>query len=354
MKSRFGKALAAAGVMLIALTGCTDAKINVDIKSDETASLTMSFEVQRDQLDEALKSYAGGGVTSDAFVQQLKKTASQNDDKTAKIEIKDEDKVIGLRETSTRKISDIPKTGEQGITVSQESSNYLVNIPANTLVKSFIDELKIDPEKIFTSFDVAVSFPGNVQKVNYDGKISGNQVSWSLDNVLKSVKDDKPLKALGAVESSGPPVFLFIVIGFLIIGAGAIVAYRYFGIGKNSFGPRGKTPKPVSPSEDSSVGHWNNNPTQQAPVNNIPAPPVAPPVQTFAAPSAPQQPEQSAPTPPQSVFPQRPQAAPQQPRMPFPPSRPATPPVAPEQPSSPPAAQQRKPLPPLPPLPPRR
>lgn len=351
MKSRLSKALAAAGVMLIALTGCTDAKINVDIKSDETASLDMSFQIQRDQLDEALKSYAGGAITSDAFVEQLKKTSAQSDDKTAKIEVKDDDKVIGLRETSTRKVSDVPKTGEQGITISQEDSNYLVNIPANTLVKSFIDELNVEPEKLFTSFDVSISFPGDVQKVNYDGKISGNKVTWNLDNVIKSVKEDKPLKALGAVESSGPPLFLFIVIGLIVVAGIGIVGYRYFGVGKNSFGPKGKTPKPVSPSENSSVGHWNNSPVQQEPVNNAPLPPVAP-VQTFSAPPAPQKPQPSM--PPQNAFPQRPQVAPQQPRMPFPSTRPSSPITPPQKPSSPPESQQRKPLPPLPPLPPRR
>jgi hypothetical protein len=350
MKSRFSKALAAAGVMLIALTGCTDAKINVDIKSDETASLDMSFQIQRDQLDEALKNYAGGAITSDAFVEQLKKTSAQSDDKTAKIEVKDDKKVIGLRETSTRKVSDVPKTGEQGITISQDDSNYLVNIPANTLVKSFIDELNVEPEKLFTSFDVAISFPGDVQNANYGGKISGNTVTWNLNDVMKSVKEDKPLKALGAVESSGPPLLLFIVIGLFVIAAAGIVAYRYLGVGKNSFGPKGKTPKPVSPSEDSSVGHWNNTHTQEKPVNNIPTPPA----QTFASSPAPQQTQPMPPIPPQNVFPQRPQAAPQQPNIPFPSSRPLPPVTTPQQPSSPPEGQKRKPLPPLPPLPPRR
>lgn len=350
MKSRFTKAFAVVGVLTLALTGCTEAKIGIDIEGDNTAATKMSFEIDRAELDKTLANY--GGLSSSEFLQELKTEAEKSSGEGQNIDAKviDEDDIVGIELSSA---GAIPEDGNasQGAgteTIIKQDDNYVVTVPVNEMVASFA-ELG-DPKDIFTSFDVHIAFPGDVVEANYDAKTSGNEVLWNTDNVLASLEANEPLVATGSAKAGGIPVLLGIVIGLLVLaGAGGAAYVFYF---KDKLGK--KNDDSNEDSVDNTVPtppvNWGNNGEPAQPAKNAYGEPHASGTNNAWNQPSPQ----SLSAQSEFITPQ-PVSAPTPPIPPLPRTTPAQSPVAspPDTPSSPSTGGQRK-LPPLPPLPPRR
>jgi hypothetical protein len=255
-KRRVLRSIVVAGAMLWLLTACADVDINVKVDDASTVEYSYEATVSREDVE------ASGIMTADEALVYLYSTVDALEESGAKYEIIDADgrigsitSIKGTYEGTKTLPKSSPTTSTPYLEVSKDSNDLItVSIPVAEVVKAYDITTKEDFKKAFTSFNVTIEFPGNVKEVSNNGKVSGNTVTWTAENVYDATSKGQLLIAKGEEVPSGPPM-LMIALGFillLVLGGGGFMGYKKY--------QQFKFRKDVADAEAEDEAHYRDHP----------------------------------------------------------------------------------------------
>lgn len=206
--SRIASALLASAVILL-LSGCVKFQAHLTVTPDNTlngdivvASVVGDGDNAKDQANDRavaiekqlLPNLAGAaGVTRNGY---------------------DEDGYVGSRFTlSNTPIDAINSTGDGGSLKLERDGDTFV-FSGNVDFTPDSDEVPKDADK--SNIEVAITFPGTVTEHN--GKLEGTRVSWNT-----SYEGSLDMHAVASAEPSGPPVWVWVLIGLGILAIVAVM-----------------------------------------------------------------------------------------------------------------------------------
>ncbi|MBX3067866.1 MAG: hypothetical protein KF844_04380 [Cryobacterium sp.] len=241
--SRLFSSIGVALVALLSLSGCMSFTFDVNINSDQTASVSVSIGYDKEAFSNLYSSQ--GGEAPKNICDAIKKGQDKTDEsKDVTITWSETDTECVQKMTPNKvghfdehgikyengKSSDnatsgfqIVKKGDSAV-VTFASSEFTSSVGADGSADSDSDSPSMDWQNIITKFKLNVTFPGTISKVNFDGKLSnGNHtVTWDLKAMKKSAEAGEKLEAVGGLASS----FSFlpiILIGLLVLLVAAAV-----------------------------------------------------------------------------------------------------------------------------------
>jgi len=227
MKKRVIKSFALAGVMIAILAGCADVDINVKIDEAGTADYTYQTTVAREDVD------SSGMVTADEYLAMIKESEGAYPE-GINTEVIDEGGKIGniISVKGEYDSEGFTFLKEQGLVELSASADDMVTvtIPVATLLEAYGVSEKAAFKAMFKSFNVVVEFPGNITEVSSDGKVEGNKVTWTAEQVYNAVVANESLIVKGSQAPSGPPMLLiaFGLIGLLVLAGGGFFGWKKF------------------------------------------------------------------------------------------------------------------------------
>ena len=199
------RAMALATVSAIALTGCVQVEINVDLQEDDTLSGEVITAFSQEVIELA------GEDTLDQLLE-----AEQNIDgsvteryESAETTEAGEPAYVGTRTTfADQPLADFDAAGE-GVDIVRDGNDYVVSgHPEDLSAQTGGQELPPGAQ-----VSLSVTFPGEVS--SHNGVLEGNTVTWDLTTHTDSIE------ARGAASTGGFPTWLVIVIIALVgIGIG--------------------------------------------------------------------------------------------------------------------------------------
>lgn len=216
------KTLVGVVVILLSLSACADVNYETVVTEDSSVTIKYELQVNRAELDKGL---AKQGLNPRDFEKEF----IEEQKKSSGLEIKEFNSGLNIGYTATfkGKIEDLAPDKQSPYAVMELTSEdtLKITLPINNLIEPFITGLPEDAQA-FTSFDVSVSFPGNVEAANFEGHIFSNTVTWNLEQVLQTIERKEPLIASGSmttvtspfvIAGIGAALFAFVIIFLIII-----------------------------------------------------------------------------------------------------------------------------------------
>lgn len=240
MRSKFLKAIAGSGILLLALTGCVDLESSIDIRDDGTATVEYQYLIQNDYLKQmgmAPEQYEEAIVIKNDTSEILKTETGTGLKSVKEVIWEGENANYGSKsvEEALKVASTDPEARDNLPTlIKREGDNIAIGFPLYpteepTDEPGQMSVSDVGPEAIFDSFIVSATFPGDVKEASHGGKIDGHTVTWNLDSVVKSMEAKEVLTATGASSEGGAisfPIIIILVVALLGLGAGGFFLFK--------------------------------------------------------------------------------------------------------------------------------
>ncbi|PSL08548.1 uncharacterized protein DUF3153 [Haloactinopolyspora alba] len=266
-----GKALRAlgAGLLMVSLTGCVKAEMQLELNSDDTVDGSMVFALSKDMQDMA----AAMGEDPDAMFDQMDTDLPEG----TETEHYEDDEFSGKRYTFDG--ADLSEFAEEsdGFSITHEGEEFVVSGAMDT---SAMDPSQMqgmeglegqlggdaaDLQGMMESVDISLSitFPGEV--IEHNGELDGNTVTWVPE-------PGETLEVSARAEDSGGggmPVWLWIVIVLVVIvGLVALLYFMARNRGQSSPEGAGSVPPPPPAGMAASTGETQMGQAEASPVGD--------------------------------------------------------------------------------------
>ncbi|GAA4360721.1 LppM family (lipo)protein [Paeniglutamicibacter cryotolerans] len=274
------KPLAVIGLLLglvIALTGCVKMNIDIVIKDQDTADISMVMAFKQEVLQgKSVEEFLGTMGVDDPFADMPA---------DAKREEYNQDGFQGYRVVlNDQKLTDSGVPGVDGITqdsgLEYADGKYTFHAP--------IESGNEAGKEAITESTMSITFPGKVLEASEGAIIEGNKVSFDMltasGTEVSAVAEGKPAGIAGQFSGSSMG-WIWWVLGGLILVAGALVAFLVIYQRRNAVAAAAASPAYPVPTGDSgqetmrfAEPGWAAGQAQsQAPMPPMPPMPPAPP-----------------------------------------------------------------------------
>lgn len=210
MKTRIIKSVALAGGLIVALSGCADLSLSINLEEDGDATMTQSMSLEKSVV-EAM------GTTPEEYQERM--MADLTDRAGVKYTPTETEDTIGYTGSfeGVWKGEESIFTGETTaeapipISITEDGDNIVASLPVFDGSEEGADPKLM--EEMLNSFDISITFPGNAKSASHNGVVDSNTVTWDLDSVIESIDSKEPLVATGAASASEGISLLYWVLG---------------------------------------------------------------------------------------------------------------------------------------------
>ncbi|MGL5405867.1 MAG: LppM family (lipo)protein [Propionibacteriaceae bacterium] len=200
--------------IVLLLSGCMRMTTDIEIKSNETAGISIDIGIEKKVAKTAKSS---GYINETSMCDSKVFKSSFPKDKNITLKSYDEGDFIGCRISGDVPISEV---SNKNISLKHEGNIWIFKFDGSSATNSFNGK---SASQVFSDFSFSIKFPGKVLTHSGSSKVSGTTVTWNnADEAFSSegltATAEDTASAASVASSYLPKIVLGALIGAAIIG----------------------------------------------------------------------------------------------------------------------------------------